>query len=113
MNGITTHVLDTSRGRPASGVPVVLEIRTEAGWREIGRAGTDGDGRVRQLLPASFALIPGIYRLTFQIATYFQAQGIEGFYPEAAIVFHVRDANQHHHVPLLLSPYGYSTYRGS
>lgn len=113
MSGITTHVLDTSRGRPASGVPVVLEIHEGEGWREIGRALTDGDGRVRQLLPAGSALTPGIYRLTFGIETYFQEQEIEGFYPEAAIVFHVRDAHQHHHVPLLLSPYGYSTYRGS
>jgi len=109
MSGITTHVLDTSRGRPASGVPVVLEIRSETGWREVGRAETDGDGRVRQLPQP----VVGVYRLTFQIETYFQAQGIEGFYPEAAIVFHVRDASQHYHVPLLLSPYGYSTYRGS
>ncbi len=109
MSGITTHVLDTSRGRPARGVPVVLEVRSETGWREIGRGETDGDGRVRQLLSEG----AGIYRLTFQLEAYFQAQGIEGFYPEAAIVFHVRDASQHYHVPLLLSPYGYSTYRGS
>jgi len=113
MSGITTHVLDTARGRPASGVPVVLEIRGDEGWREIGRAVTDEDGRVRQILPAGSALIPGVYRLTFGIETYFREQEIEGFYPEAAIAFHVRDANQHHHVPLLLSPYGYSTYRGS
>jgi 5-hydroxyisourate hydrolase len=113
MSGITTHVLDTSRGRPASGVPVVLEIRSETGWREIGRAETDGDGRIRQLLPPESPPALGVYRLTFQIEAYFQARGIEGFYPEAAIVFHVRDASQHYHVPLLLSPYGYSTYRGS
>ena len=113
MSGITTHVLDTARGRPASGVPVLLEIRDGKNWRGIGRALTDEDGRVRQLLPAGSALTPGIYRLTFGIETYFRKLEIEGFYPEAAIVFHVRDANQHHHVPLLLSPYGYSTYRGS
>jgi len=113
MSGITSHVLDTSRGRPASGVPVVLEIREESGWREIGRALTDGDGRVRQILPVGSAPTTGIYRLTFAIETYFRTEGIEGFYPEASIVFHVRDANQHYHVPLLLSPYGYSTYRGS
>ena len=113
MSGITTHVLDTSRGRPASGVPVVLEIREEGGWREIGRALTDGDGRVRQILPAGSAPTTGTYRLTFAIETYFRTEGVEGFYPEASIVFHVRDANQHYHVPLLLSPYGYSTYRGS
>lgn len=114
MSGITTHVLDTARGRPASGVPVALEIRGgEGGWKEVGRASTDGDGRARQLLPAGAALTPGIYRLTFGIETYFREQEIEGFYPEATIVFHVRDASQHYHLPLLLSPYGYSTYRGS
>ncbi|HVR95797.1 MAG TPA: hydroxyisourate hydrolase [Thermoanaerobaculia bacterium] len=111
MSGITTHVLDTACGRPASGVPVVLEIRSEEGWREIGRAETDADGRARQILTGE--LSAGTYRITFGIETYFRAEGIEGFYPEAAIVFHVRDAAQHYHVPLLLSPYGYSTYRGS
>jgi 5-hydroxyisourate hydrolase len=116
MSGITTHVLDTSRGRPASGVPVVLEIRSDpadGGWREIGCTETDADGRARQLLPTGSELSTGIYRLTFAIETYFQKLEIEGFYPEVSIVFHVRDAAQHFHVPLLLSPYGYSTYRGS
>lgn len=109
MSGITTHVLDTSRGRPAGGIPLLLEIQEEGGWREIGRALTHEDGRA-ELLPV---VAPGIYRLTFGIETYFRAQETEGFYPEAVIAFHVRDANQHYHVPLLLSPYGYSTYRGS
>lgn len=113
MSGISTHILDIARGRPASGVPVLLEIQVESGWREIGRGLTDEDGRARHLLPAGSALTPGIYRLTFTTEVYFRAEGIEGFYPEAAIVFHVRDASQHYHVPLLLSPYGYSTYRGS
>lgn len=113
MSGITTHVLDTSRGKPASGVPITLEIRTENGWRELGRAATDGDGRAHNLLAEGTSVIPGTYRITFATAVYFQDQGIEGFYPEASIVFEVRDAAQHYHVPLLLSPYGYSTYRGS
>lgn len=113
MSGITTHVLDTSRGRPANGVPVLLEIRSEGGWRELGRAETDTDGRARQLLPADSSLTEGIYRITFEIERYFRAQAVESFYPEASIVFQVRDAAQHYHVPLLLSPYGYSTYRGS
>ena len=113
MSGITTHVLDTSRGRPASGVPVVLEIRSEDGWRELGRASTDDDGRVQKLLPAGSSLIGGTYRLAFQTETYFTIHEIEGFYPEVSIVFEVRDAAQHYHVPLLLSPFGYSTYRGS
>lgn len=113
MSGITTHVLDTARGKPASGVPITLETRTGDVWRELGRATTDGDGRARGLLPEGTILVPGTYRLTFATAVYFRDQGIEGFYPEASIVFDVRDAAQHYHVPLLLSPYGYSTYRGS
>jgi 5-hydroxyisourate hydrolase len=113
MSGITTHVLDVARGRPASGVPVVLEGKEGDAWRELGRAATDADGRIRQLLPAGSALAAGVYRLTFLTAVYFEGLGIEGFYPEAAVVFTVRDPAQHYHVPLLLSPFGYSTYRGS
>jgi 5-hydroxyisourate hydrolase len=113
MSGITTHVLDTSRGRPASGVPVLLEMRSDDGWREIARAETDADGRVRDLLPSGSSLTAGTWRLTFGVGNYFAVQGLESFYPEASIVFLIRDPGQHHHVPLLLSPYGYSTYRGS
>jgi 5-hydroxyisourate hydrolase len=113
MSGITTHVLDTSRGRPASGVPVLLEIRAEDGWREMGRGETDADGRARQLLPQGSPLTAGTWRLTFDVGSYFAAQSVESFYPEASIVFLIRDPEQHYHVPLLLSPYGYSTYRGS
>lgn len=113
MSGITTHVLDTSRGRPASGVPVILEMRSDDRWREIARAETDADGRVRQLLPPESPLTAGTWRLTFGVGKYFEAQGVESFYPEASVVFVIRDPGQHHHVPFLLSPYGYSTYRGS
>ena len=110
--GITTHVLDTSRGRPASGVPVRLEMWVGE-WLEVGRAVTDADGRARQLLPPDRPLEAGTWRLTFDLGSWFAEQGIEAFYPEASIVFLVRDPGQHHHVPLLLSPFGYSTYRGS
>lgn len=113
MSGITTHVLDTSRGKPASGVPVLLEMRSEDGWREIARAVTDVDGRARQLLPPESSLAAGTWRLTFGVGNYFESHGVESFYPEASIVFLIRDPGQHYHVPLLLSPYGYSTYRGS
>ena len=113
MSGITTHVLDIARGRPASGMPVTLEVRAGSGWRGIGRTVTDEDGRAQQLQRADVSLTAGIYRLTFGVETYFQREGIESFYPEASVVFHVRDVDQHYHVPLLLSPYGYSTYRGS
>jgi 5-hydroxyisourate hydrolase len=108
MSGISTHVLDTSRGRPATGVPVTLEVRSGGDeWRALGRGRTDADGLVDGELTA------GTYRLTFDTAAYFDACGVEGFYPLAQIVFEVRDPSQHHHVPLLLSPFGYSTYRGS
>lgn len=117
MSGITTHILDTSRGRPAAGVPVVLSLRTPSGgdaegWREIGRGETDADGRLRTLVPADATLELGVYRITFDTGAYFAALGVEGFYPEASIIFTVR-ADEHHHVPLLLNPFGYATYRGS
>jgi 5-hydroxyisourate hydrolase len=113
MSAITTHILDTSRGHPAAGVLVVLELREGEGYRELGRGETDTDGRLRTLLPAAEPLRPGIYRLTFHTGPYFAGRDIEGFYPEVTVAFTVRDIGQHYHVPLLLNPYGYSTYRGS
>jgi 5-hydroxyisourate hydrolase len=111
---ITTHVLDTSRGRPASGVPVTLEIQLVGhGWKLVGKGKTDADGRLRELLPQEHTLAQGIYRLTFDTASYFASQNVESFYPEVTVVFTVRGRIQHYHVPLLLNPYGYSTYRGS
>ena len=112
MSAITTHVLDISRGVPAAGVPVVLESLGPEGWRRLGAGETDGDGRLRTLLPAGQPAEMGMYRLTFDTGAYFRAVGSEGVYPEVAVTFSVRD-ERHHHVPLLLSPYGYSTYRGS
>ena len=110
---ISTHVLDTSRGRPAAAVPVVLEAIDPSGSsRELGRHATDADGRVRELAPDG-ALGAGTYRLTFDTGAYFRALGAESFYPTVSVVFVVADPTQHHHVPLLLSPFGYSTYRGS
>ena len=114
MSAITTHILDTSRGRPAGGVSVTLERETaEQTWELIGKGETDSDGRLTGLLAQGHHLMEGIYRLTFNTKSYFAAQNVEGFYPEVQIVFSVGDAAQHYHVPLLLSPYGYSTYRGS
>jgi len=112
---ISTHVLDTSRGRPAVGVPVLLEEidGPDRSWREIARAMTDANGRVGELGPGGMALRAGTYRLTFDTARYFAALGVEAFYPDVIVTFVVQDAEQHYHVPLLLSPYGYATYRGS
>ena len=110
---ISTHVLDTSRGRPAAGVPVALEAVDSGGSsREIGRHFTDVDGRVRELALAG-ALGAGIYRLTFDTGSYYRTIGTESFYPTVSVVVVILDSEQHYHVPLLLSPYGYSTYRGS
>lgn len=111
MSRITTHVLDTARGRPAAGVPVTLEVLSGKEWAALGRGSTDADGRAREL--SDGVLAAGTYRLTFETAAYFASTGVEGFYPEVQVVFEVRDPSQHHHVPLLLSPFGYSTYRGS
>jgi 5-hydroxyisourate hydrolase len=113
MSAITTHVLDISRGRPAAGVLAVLELREEGGYRELGRGTTDGDGRLKTLLPPGEPPSQGTYRLTFHTGEYFAGLSVESFYPAVSILFEVRDAAQHHHVPLLLSPHGYSTYRGS
>ncbi len=109
---ITTHVLDTARGCPAAGVPVCLERQVGDSFDVVGRGVTNGDGRVADLLPPG-TLTAGVYRITFQTGAYYESLAAQGFYPYAQIVFVVRDVSQHYHVPLLLSPYGYSTYRGS
>lgn len=111
MSGITTHVLDTARGKPAAGVPIALELSQDGSWELVGKGETDADGRLRTLTGPKIAA--GTYRITFDTGAYFRAQGVEGFYPEAAIVFVVKDPAEHFHVPLLVSPFGYSTYRGS
>lgn len=113
MSAITTHVLDTSLGKPAAGVAVTLEAHSSDGWKTLASGTTNADGRIRDLLPAESKLAPGTYRLRFETAAYFRARGVEAFYPHVEIVFVVKDGAQHYHVPLLLSPFGYSTYRGS
>ena len=113
MSEISTHVLDISAGRPAAGVPVTLEAEVNGSrWKELARGETDADGRLR-LGDAAGSLGEGVYRLTFETRGYFQGRKIEGLYPQVSIVFHVRNAKERYHIPLLLSPYGYSTYRGS
>ena len=113
MSGLSTHVLDTAIGRPAAGIDVRLEVEEGPLWRQLAHATTNADGRVGHLLPPGTALAAATYRLTFDVASYHAAHGAPGFYPYVSIVFAVRDPQQHHHVPLLLSPFGYSTYRGS
>ncbi len=110
MSAVTTHVLDAARGRPAAGIPVRLEALDERAT-VLASATTDEDGRVPELGPDRVE--PGTYRLVFDTATYFAASGQTGFYPEVAITFTIADPAQHYHVPVLLSPFAYSTYRGS
>ncbi len=112
MSGITTHILDTAVGRPAAGVAVRLERCDGDGrWFVVGRGETNDDGRVADLLtgPAE----AGRYRIRFDVGAYHDGQGVRGFYPHVEITFRVDDGAQHYHVPLLLNPFGYSTYRGS
>jgi len=113
VSPITTHVLDVAYGRPARGVAVALERQDGEEWRLLGTGSTDGDGRLAGLLPDDGPLEAGTYRLTFDTGGYFDANGVSGFYPEAVVTFLVGDPAEHYHVPLLLSPFGYSTYRGS
>jgi 5-hydroxyisourate hydrolase len=107
---LSTHVLDASAGRPAAGVGVVLERHADGGgWSPAGTGATDDDGRLR--LPGAFPA--GIYRITFASGAYFAARGVPTFYPEVTVTFEVSAQTEHYHVPLLLSPFAYSTYRGS
>jgi 5-hydroxyisourate hydrolase len=111
VSTVTTHVLDTARGQPAAGLAVRLERVSDPGQEEIGRASTDADGRVRDIGPERLA--PGTYRLVFGTAAYFAQQQLAAFFPEVTVTFTVGGEAPHYHVPLLLSPFGYTTYRGS
>ena len=112
MSQLTTHILDTSSGRPAKNVAVVLEHHFNESWIKIGEGNTNDDGRIPGLLKENVFMNPGNYRLTFETAVYFQLQNIKTFYPRVTVEFEINDES-HYHVPLLLNPFGYSTYRGS
>jgi 5-hydroxyisourate hydrolase len=113
MSAITTHVLDLKSGLPARAVAVRLEIHRDRAWTALGDRLTDDDGRVRDFIAPGSRVDPGLYRLTFRTGEYFRAQGTPAFHPEVAVTFEIADASRHHHVPLLISPFGYTTYRGS
>lgn len=109
---ITTHVLDTALGRPGKAIAIELERADGASWQAVGSGHTDDDGRLRTLTPAG-PVEPGTYRIRFHTGPYLAAHHQGGFFPVVEIQFAVVDGAQHYHVPLLISPYGYSTYRGS
>lgn len=111
---ITTHILDIARGCPAAGVEVGLEVeQPDASWKAIAAGRTDADGRIENFPGSTPPLQAGTYRLIFLVGPYFEAQQCKSFYPQVVVIFTLSDPDQHYHVPLLLSPYGYSTYRGS
>ncbi len=112
MSLITTHILDTSLGRPASAVPVTLEQKLNGNWKIVSEGETDNDGRIKNLVSEEVEITPGIYKLVFDTKSYFEKQKVKAFYPSVNIEFEITDSS-HYHVPLLLNPFGYSTYRGS
>jgi 5-hydroxyisourate hydrolase len=114
MSTLSTHVLDTSLGRPAAGLSLLLEAQQGDGtWKELARGTTNADGRAPGLLPKETHLPVGTYRITFDTEAYFRAREVKGFYPYVSVVFTLAAPEEHYHVPLLLSPFGFSTYRGS
>jgi hydroxyisourate hydrolase len=112
MSHVTTHILDTSIGKPATGVNVILEILQPGGFQLISRGITDNNGRISNLIPDERILQPATYRLIFDTKSYFLSIHSKAFYPSIIIDFEITD-DSHYHVPLLLNPFGYSTYRGS
>jgi len=110
---ITSHVLDTARGCPAAGVTAKLEYKSGSAWTQLGQGTTNDDGRIADLLPVDHKLQAGTYQLTFDTGTYCDRLSVQSFYPYVTVVFEIRNVEKHYHVPLLLSPFGYSTYRGS
>jgi 5-hydroxyisourate hydrolase len=110
---ISTHILDTSLGRPAANVPVTLWLSKDPEWILLNEAATDADGRVKDLLPESQSLHPGLYRIRFDTAFYYEQRDLTGLYPWVEIVFTVAAGQSHYHIPLLLTTNGYTTYRGS
>ncbi|HEY6502647.1 MAG TPA: hydroxyisourate hydrolase [Chitinophagaceae bacterium] len=112
MSQLTTHILDTTKGKPAPGVPVILYQHKKEEWIEITKGITNNDGRIPDLLKKGVIMEPGIYKLWFDTQSYFAKQSVQSFYPFVEISFRVA-TEEHYHVPLLLNPFGYSTYRGS
>lgn len=110
---LTTHVLDTAAGKPAAQLEVTLERHTDSGWQRIGKGRTNDQGRLDDLYPAGRPLQTGTHRLIFATGDYFAARRQRTFYPRIELIFEIAAADEHYHVPLLLSPFGYTTYRGS
>jgi len=109
--GISTHILDTSRGLPARNVGVSLDTQEGPDWKPIAKGTTDDDGRVKPLIESIPS--PGTYRIRFDVGPYFESQGFDCFYEQVSVEFVVKSESEHYHVPLLINPFGYTTYRGT
>ncbi|QEA38279.1 hydroxyisourate hydrolase [Pistricoccus aurantiacus] len=113
-NPLSVHVLNIQNGKPTGGVEVILEKKIDSGWETLNQATTEEDsGRISALFPEDKEFTEGVYRVTFETGDYFDAQGTDTFFPEIPVPFKVESTDQHYHIPLLLSPYGYFTYRGN
>ncbi len=113
MSAITTYILDTTSGQPGAGIPAVLEQKSHStGWQPIAQGVTDADGRINDLLSPQTPFVAGHYRFVFDVGPYYLSQSIECFFPQIVVSFVVKNPMDHYHVPLLLSPFGYSTFRG-
>lgn len=114
MSTISTHILDTALGKPADAVNVILELQNaDESWTTLSEAWTDDDGRVKPFFLVETHLDAGVYRLVFDVESYYSRLDTDSFYPQVTVVFRIGDTQQHYHVPLLISPFGFSTYRGS
>ena len=112
MSQLTTHILDTTKGKPAPGVAILLFQQHSDGWKQLTIGTTNADGRIPNLLQKDIILEPGVYKMKFETKEYFEKQGVQTFYPFVEITFTIT-GSEHYHIPLLLNPFGYSTYRGS
>lgn len=113
MSGISTHILDISIGKPGAEVEVTLEFLTGSQWDELGKSRTNSDGRAAGFGLPEGSMQTGVYQLRFDTGAYWKKRGVAGFFPHVTLAFEVTDSKEHYHVPLLLSPFSYSTYRGS
>ncbi len=112
MSQLTTHILDITKGKPAQGVTIILYQQHEEDWKQLTLGTTNADGRIPTLLQKDIVLESGVYKMKFETKEYFEKQGVQTFYPFVEITFTIT-GSEHYHVPLLLNPFGYSTYRGS
>jgi len=112
-NPLSVHVLNLQTGVPTSGVTVELEQQQKQGWVKLGSGVTDANGRIAALYPANSTMAAGNYKVVFKTGDYYQQQHQPNFFPEIPVIFHVEKSGEHYHIPLLLSQYGYSTYRGN